>query len=244
MVVANGKFIVIEGTDGSGKGTQFQKLVERLNARKVPLATFDFPQYGKPSAYFVEKYLKGGYAATNQNKGLFSVSGTRDVGPYEASVFYAIDRYDVRADILRALAEGKTVLANRFVASNMGHQGAKITKKAERLRYFKWIENFEFETLGIPRPDLNIILHVPAAIAQQLVAQKSERAYLEGAKKDIHEKNLDYLKHAEQVYLEIAKLFPEQFTVVECIEGGRLLAVDQIAEKVRQKVQPLLPTRA
>lgn len=241
MAAVKGKFIVIEGTDGSGKGTQFQKLVERLNAQNVPFATFDFPQYGKPSAYFVEQYLNGRYGATNENgSGLFTMDRVDAVSPEAASLFFALDRFDVRKDINDALAAGKLVLSNRYVTSNMGHQGAKITRKADRARYLKWLDNIEYGILGAARPDVVVLLHVPAAIAQQLIAKKAERAYLEGAKKDIHEKNLDYLKHAEQVYLEIAGLFPEQFIVVECVEGGHLLDIDQIAEKVWQKVQPLI----
>ena len=240
MAAAKGKFIVIEGTDGSGKGTQFQKLVERLNADRVPLATFDFPQYGKPSSYFVEQYLNGRYGAMNESSGgLFAVDRVDAVGPEAASLFFALDRFDVRKDINDALTAGKLVLSNRYVTSNMGHQGAKITRKTDRARYLKWLDHVEYEILGAARPGMVVLLHVPAAIAQQLVAKKAERKYLEGAKKDIHEKNLAYLKSAEAVYLEIAAMYPETFRVVECIEGGNLLSIEAIHERVWRLVQPL-----
>ncbi len=241
MAAAKGKFIVIEGTDGSGKGTQFQKLVERLNVGHVSLATFDFPQYGKPSAYFVEQYLNGRYGALEEKDGgLFKLDRVDAVSPEAASLFFALDRFDIRKDMNDALAAGKLVLSNRYVTSNMGHQGAKIARKADRTRYLKWLDNIEYGILGAARPDVVILLHVPAAIAQQLIAKKAERKYLEGAKKDIIEKNLEQLKKAEAVYLEIAAMYPETFRVIECTEGGNLMSIDAIHERVWAIVEPLL----
>src|SRR5688572_8863017 len=104
-----GKFIVIEGTDGSGKKTQFELLVKRLKKAGHKVATFDFPQYGTPSAYFVEQYLNGHYGSI------------KETGPYRASLFYALDRFDAAPHIQAALAEGTMVICNRYVASNMGH---------------------------------------------------------------------------------------------------------------------------
>jgi dTMP kinase len=109
-----GVFIVLEGTDGSGKGTQFRLLIERLKRDGIKHATFDFPQYGKPSAYFVEQYLRGSY------KGISAVS------PKKGSLFYALDRFAANDELRDALAKCEIVLSNRFTASNMGHQGAKM----------------------------------------------------------------------------------------------------------------------
>src|SRR3989338_7021246 len=109
-----GIFIALEGTDGSGKTTQFKLLVEALRSRGLKVATVDFPQYGQPSAFFVEYYLNGRYG------------GASKVGPYRASLFYALDRFQAAASIKKLLSQGKIVLANRFTLSNAGHQGGKI----------------------------------------------------------------------------------------------------------------------
>src|SRR2546423_12717689 len=126
-----GKFIVLEGTDGSGKTTQFKKLIDRLE-KEHEVTTFDFPQYAKPSSYFVKEYLNGRYGTL------------AEVGPYRASIFYALDRFDVGREISKWLKEDKIIVSNRYVSSNMGHQGAKIKDIKERKEYFKWIDQFEF----------------------------------------------------------------------------------------------------
>jgi len=221
-----GVFIVIEGTDGTGKATQTAKLVEYLKSKDKPVAVFDFPQYGQPSCYFVDKYLNGGY-------------GTQ-VNSRAASLFYALDRFEASFKIRQALAEGKTVVSNRYVASNMGHQGGKIDDASKRHAYFQWNEDIEYNILGIPKPDLNIILHIPAEIAQKLVEHKESRAYIGGAKKDLHEKDLNHLKHAEQVYLEMTKLFPQNFTLISCMDKDRLMTIDEIHAKIVEVVNKLI----
>jgi len=216
-----GKFIIIEGTDGSGKKTQFEKLVLRIEHR---VATFDFPQYDKPSSFFVKEYLNGHYGTAEE------------VGPYKASIFYAVDRFDISPMIRNAINDGKIAVSNRYVGSNMGHQGAKIEDKKERVKYFNWLYELEYGILGIPKPDLNIILHMPAKIAQEFVDKKGAREYIGGAKRDLHEGDLKHLERAERVYLEMAEIFPEDFIVVECVENGRLLSVDEVHERVWDKV--------
>ncbi|MCX6708594.1 MAG: dTMP kinase [Candidatus Woesearchaeota archaeon] len=223
----NGVFIVIEGTDGTGKATQTKKLTEYLQAKGCDVAAFDFPQYDSPSSFFVKEYLNGKY-------------GT-EVSPYKASLFYALDRFDAGAKIREALSEGKIVISNRYVASNMGHQGGKIDDPKRRHDYFKWNDDIEYGILGIPKPDLNIVLFVPAEIAQKLVDNKGTREYVGGAKRDLHEKDLSHLKKAEQVYLEIVRLFPNQFTLIDCMDDDRLMNIDEIHAKVVEVVQAFLP---
>lgn len=220
-----GKFIVIEGTDGSGKTTQFEKLVLRIESK---IALFDFPQYDKPSSFFVKEYLAGRYGTAEE------------VGPYKASIFYALDRFDVAPTINKALSEEKTVVSNRYVGSNMGHQGAKFEDKKERLEYFNWLYNLEYKILGIPKPDLNIILHMPAKIAQEFAAKQTKGGFAAGSKRDIHEGNLKHLELAEKVYLEMAEIFPDDFQVVECLENGKLLSIDEVHEKVWKVVNKVL----
>lgn len=226
--MSRGKFIVIEGTDGSGKGTQFKELQKRLIDQGVGFETFDFPQYGQPSAYFVERYLNGEYGTPY------------DVGPYRGSTYYAMDRYQASFKMREALEAGRWVIANRYVGSNMGHQGGKITEAEERKKYFSWLDDLEFNIMGIPKPDLNIVLHMPAAEAQKLVDQKSQREYLGNKKRDIHEDDLNHLQNAEDVYVEICKLFPDTFTKIECMNGERLMSIEEVSNLIWQKVEPLL----
>ena len=218
-----GKFIVIDGTDGSGKATQTKLLVEELTFSGYQVAMTDFPQYGTKSAGMVEEYLNGKYG---------------QVGPEAASIFYAIDRFDASFNIRQWLAEGKIVISNRYVTANAGHQGGKIADDTARFKYFKWLNNLEYEIFGIPKPDLNIILHMPAETAQQLVDQKSakDREYVQGKKRDLHEADLNHLKNAEKVYLEIAKLFPNT-KLVECVEKGNLLSPADVHNKVWELVR-------
>ncbi len=217
-----GKFIVIEGTDGSGKTEQFNRLLMRL-PEGFSVKTIDFPQYEEPSSYFVREYLNGNYGALEDE----------EIGPRRASLFYALDRFDAsEKKIKKWLDDGVTVIANRYVGSNMGHQGGKIGDGKQRKDFFGWLDELEYGTFGVPRPDLNIILHVPAEIAQELVDRKAARGYIGGKKRDLHEGNIEHLRHAEKVYLEIAELFPENFTVIECAPEGKLLSIEEIHEKV------------
>ena len=216
-MAARGKFIVIEGTDGSGKTAQFERLILALT-EGIKLGTLDFPRYGEPSSYFVQKYLTGKYGG--------------EVGPCAASLFYALDRFDAKLKTLQWLEEERLVVANRYVASNMAYQGAKLADKSERQKFYKWLYALEYETLGIPKPDLNIVLHVPAEISRELVQKKSSRGFVRGEEHDIHEADFAYQKRAEEVYLEIAALFPDDFRVIECAPNGTLLTPEEIHEKV------------
>lgn len=225
-----GTFLVIEGTDGSGKGTQFNLLVERLTKEGYDVETFDFPQYEQPSSFFVKEYLNGNYGSAES------------VGPYTGSLFYALDRYQAAPAIREALEAGKVVLANRFTGSNMGHQGTKFANHEERRGYFIWLDNLEFQMLHIPRPDKSFVLRVPAETAQKLVDQKAERSYTD-KKRDLHEADLSHLERAVEVYDDLCNLFPKDFQRIDCVRGGELLSIDTIQEMLWQTVKPLLPNK-
>lgn len=222
-----GKFIVIEGTDGSGKTEQFKKLVDKLKSDGFDVATFDFPQYDKPSSYFVKQYLNGNYG------------GWEEVGPYKASIFYALDRFDISRQIKEWLNKGKIVVSNRYVASNMGHQGAKISDDNERMKFFRWLDELEYSTLGIPRPDVTFVLHMPAEISQALVDKKGSREYVGGIKRDIHEADIKHLKHAEKVYLEMTRIFPKDFHLIECVKNRKLLSILEVHEELIKKLKEI-----
>lgn len=226
-----GAFIVIDGTDGSGKGTQTTRLEQRLVRAGYDALVVDFPRYGHPSAWFVERYLRGEYGPLDA------------IDAYRASMFYALDRFDAAPDIRAALARGAVVVSNRYVSANKGHQMAKIADLAERSRFLAWLNELEYGTLAIPKPDLTILLHVPADVGFELVARKDERAYLHGKVRDIHEADRAHLRAAETAYLSLVHLDTvERWHVLECMEEGRLLSIDAVEERVWDVVRPILPS--
>jgi len=228
----SGVFLVLDGTDGSGKATQTAQLAERLRAAGREVVVVDFPRYGEPSAYFAERYLRGEYGKLGE------------VDAYRASVFYALDRFDASFGIRNALARGAVVVSNRWVSANKGHQMAKITDPGERARFLAWVNELEYGVLGVPKPDLTILLHVPADVGFELVARKDERTYLHGRARDIHESDREHLRAAEDAYLSLLELdHAERWCCVECVADGRLLTVDQIADRVWDAVRDLVGGR-
>jgi thymidylate kinase len=226
-----GVFVVIDGTDGSGKATQTARLQQRLVAAGRDVVVVDFPRYGAPSAYFAERYLRGEYGKLE------------DVDAYRASLFYALDRFDASVGIRDALARGAIVVANRWVSANKGHQLAKIVDPAERARFLVWVNELEYGVLGVPRPDRTVLLHVPADVGFDLVSRKDERAYLHGRARDIHEGDREHLRAAEAAYLSLVALDQtECWCRVECVEDGRLLTMDEVADRVWEALHDLVPS--
>jgi len=223
-----GLFILIEGTDGSGKTLQTKLLVKRLKKLGKKVAEISFPRYGNKSSALVEDYLNGKFGSA------------REVGPYRASVFYALDRYAASFDIKKWISQGKIVICNRYVGSNLAHQGGKIKNVEERKKYFAWDYNLEYNIFGIPKPDLSLILHVTPKVSQELVDKKGAREYLHGKKRDIHEDDLRHLHDAEQAYLQIAKTFRDYYKLIECVKESQLLPPKEIHEKIWQTVKYLI----
>ncbi len=214
-----GKLIVIDGTDGSGKATQTTTLIKNLKKAGYRVARIDFPRYGRKSAALVEAYLKG------------ELGSARKLGPYIPSLFYAVDRFAASHEIRTKLQKGQIVIANRYVAANLAHQGGKIDDKRARMAYYEWVLNLEYGLMKLPHPALNIILYLPAEVALGLVEKR-------GNKKDIHEKDLAHLRAAEKTYLEIAEKFG--FPVIKCYQNGGLLSRAKVAELVWKKVKQVL----
>jgi dTMP kinase len=134
------------------------------------------------------------------------------------------------------LNAGVNLVADRYVGSNMGHQGSKIADPEERAKFFAWNDDLEHGIFGLPRPDVNVVLHVPSKVAIELM---SERASKHGLARDIHEADPRHLEQAEAAYLDLASRF-ETFRVVECVEEGRLLGPEEIHEKIWILVKPFL----
>lgn len=224
-----GTFIVIDGTDGSGKGTQTTRLYDRLLCSGRDVLLVDFPRYGKTSAHFVERYLRGEYGEL------------KDIDAYRASTFYALDRFDASFEIKAALDRGAIVVSNRYVSANKGHQMGKIKDLEERKKFLDWLNGFEYGTLGIPKPDVTILLHVPADIGFDLIAKKDERAYLNGKVRDIHENDRQHLHDAENAYLSLKELDTfENWNLIECMEADRLRSIEEVHEQIWNLIFPLL----
>lgn len=224
----NGKLIVIDGTDGSGKTNQTEMLISKLKEKKFDVATTDFPQYGKKSAGPIEEYLNGAYGKTAD-----------EVNPYKASILYAVDRFDASFKMKEWLNAGKIIVSNRYVSANMGHQGAKINTQIELKKYLDWLYNLEYEIFEIPKPNLNIILHVPSEISFELIAKKNERQYLNGKKRDIHECDINHLKKAEKVYLQMVNNF-SNFIKIECAENNQIMSKEKISNLIWNEVIKIL----
>jgi len=216
------QFIVFEGIDGAGKTTQTNLLINHLKRIKKKVVFIHFPQYQTKSGGLIENYLQGHYGK---------------VGPYEASVFYAADRFDGGFRIRKWLRDGYTVVADRYFASNIGHQGGKIRNTKARERFFHWLYDFEYRLFQIPKPTVSFLLKIPPRVAQKL---RTKLAKEQGKKLDIHEKDILHLKHADQAYLHAAVLLPKNFQIINSMSGKTLRSPRDIHKEVWNKVQKLL----
>jgi dTMP kinase len=223
-----GKLIVIDGTDGSGKGTQSKLLIERLTKEGKKVTLTDFPRHEETSGHFVREYLRGHYGTAEE------------VGPYRGSIFYAIDRYEASFAMRKWLSDGGIIVSNRYVSANMGHQAGKIKDPEERKKFLMWLKDLEFGIFGIPKPDINILLFVPPEIGQQLVEKKGERAYIGGERKDIHEADIEHLRQASQAFLEVAH--SEGWKVIDCVDkqSNTLRSIEDIHKEIVEYVMPLI----
>lgn len=223
-----GRFFVIEGTDGTGKSTQYDLLRQKLKDAGHDILEIHFPRYDEPSSYFVREYLKGSYGTADQ------------IGPYTASLFYALDRYQATPVIRQALADGKVVLCDRFIGSNMAHQGTKFANAEERRGYFIWLDNLEHQMLRIPRPDYSFVLTAPYEVISQRLANKQDSSsHTKG--KDIHEADPEHINKSLQVYSDLCGLFPKYFGQVDAIQDNQLASKEAISDVIWEAIQPMLP---
>ncbi len=220
-----GKLIVIDGSDGSGKTTQWDLLKKRFKKEKIPYFVVDFPIYKSFFGKFIKKYLYGEFGDPKR------------LNPYYSSFPYALDRFLYREKIDKALKEGRVVLTNRYVASNEIYQGAKLNNKEEKEEYLKWINKFEYEILKSPKPDLMIYLFVPVEISKNLLERRASEN--KNRKIDKHESSFEYQKKVVKNSKYLCNKY-KYWELINCIENKKLLSKKDIHEKVWQEVRKVI----
>ena len=224
-------FIVLEGLDGAGKSTQITKLRDMFRTKGVESEYLHFPRFDAPIyGELIARFLRG------------DLGSVESVNPYLVALLYAGDRADAATTIRKWIDDGKVVIVDRYVYSNIGYQCAKIADSNERNTLREWILHTEFEEFGIPKPDLSLFLDVPFAFTERKLTEVREgedREYLQGGK-DIHEASLDLQRRVREVYLESAAL-NEDLKVVNCsTEEGGMASPEVIFERIMERVAPLL----
>ena len=219
-----GKLIVIEGTDGSGKSTQFKLLTQRLENEKHTFQRLVFPQYSEPSSALIRMYLGGEF-------------GTKpsDVNAYAASSFYGVDRFaSYKMDWGTYYENGGVVLSDRYTTSNAVHQTSKEPEE-KREAFLKWLYDFEYDKLGLPQPDLIIYLDVPTDFTEKLLRHREQDT---NTKADIHEKDMQYLATCRQIGRAAANFYG--WTVISCVKDGAMRTIDDIHQEIYSYVKSCL----
>ena len=219
-----GKLIVIEGTDGSGKSTQFKMLSEHLEKDRVDFKHIVFPRYSEESSALIRMYLGGQFGTKSS-----------DVNAYAASAFYAVDRYaSYKMDWGQWYEQGGLVLSDRYTTSNAVHQASKEPKDTQA-DYLKWLYDFEYDKLGLPRPDLTIYLDVPTDFTERLMRKREQDT---NTKADIHEKDMAYLATCRQTGRTAAAYYG--WTVINCVKDGQMRTIEDIHQEIYEHVKKCL----
>jgi dTMP kinase len=221
--------IAIEGIDGSGKGTQARRLYERLLEAGYRSELISFPRYSETHfGQTIGRFLNGEFGELAQ------------VDPLLAASLYAADRFESKGMLEDLLMAKDVVVADRYVASNIAHQGAKKSGD-ERQRLQDWIRKTEFEVFGLPVADLVLHLDLPPATAQMLIARKSQRDYTDKAA-DIQETDATYLGMVRDTYLDLARS-ESNWRTISLLDGDRLKSIEEVAESIWDVARSMLPNR-
>ena len=219
-----GKLIVIEGTDGSGKSTQFRLLSQRLEAAEVSFQHIVFPRYDQDSSALIRMYLGGQFG-----------DKPSDVNAYAASSFYAVDRYaSYKMDWGKWYEEGGLVLSDRYTTSNAVHQASKVEEEKQG-EFLQWLYDFEYDKLGLPRPDLTIYLDVPTDFTEKLLRHREADT---NTKADIHEKDMAYLATCRNTGRKAAAFY--NWTVISCVKDGVMRSIEDIHNEIYAHVKKCL----
>ena len=216
-----GKLIVIEGTDGSGKSTQFKALMEHLQKDGTAFQYLQFPRYQKESSALIRMYLGGQFG----NK-------PSDVNAYAASAFYAVDRYaSYKEDWGQWYEKGGLILSDRYTTSNAVHQASKLSGKAQA-EYLDWLYEFEYEKMALPRPDLVIYLDVPTDFTEKMLRGREQAT---NTKADIHEKDMAYLATCRETGRAAAAHYG--WKVIQCVRDGQMRSIEDIHNEIYSAVK-------
>ena len=219
-----GKLIVIEGTDGSGKSTQFSLLTQRLSREGRDFQKIVFPQYSEPSSALIRMYLGGEFG-----------SHPEDVNAYAASAFFAVDRYASYKKVWGEYYQGGgLIVSDRYTTSNAVHQASK-EPEGSRQAFLKWLYEFEYDHLGLPRPDLTLYLDVPTDFTEKLLRAREQSTHTQA---DIHEQDEAYLKSCRDNAREVVRQCG--WHVIRCAEGDNPRSVEEIHREVWDVVKGLL----
>lgn len=222
-----GKLIVVEGTDCSGKETQVKMLVEKYKKKNIKIYNFSFPNYDCPTG----KIVGGPYLGKKQICEGWFPEGAANVDALVASAYYAADRRYNMKEIEDHLNNGDIVLLDRYVESNMAHQGGKLNTKEERVKMYEKLDELEFGIMELPRPDAVIFLYMPYEYAAILKKSRSESA-------DQHESNKDHLKKAEDAYLELTEKYG--YIKIDCVKDDVIRTIDDINDEFERKFEELI----
>ncbi|MFH1503205.1 MAG: thymidylate kinase [Candidatus Diapherotrites archaeon] len=236
-----GKIILIEGTDSSGKATQTELLLNKFEEKGIPCKTISFPDYNTPTGRIIGQCYLGKKDLGQELgwEGDYSWLGNADkADPKVISLFYAADRKAAVSKIEKTVNSGEHLIIDRWVESNMGHQGGKAKTLEEREEIINYIESLEYDLLKLPKPDLTIFLYMPTEVAFEL------RKKRDGGNKNLdgHETNLNHLKNAEEAYLQLANLY--NWTKIDCVENGKIRSRQNIAEEVYFVVKNLFKIKS
>ena len=219
-----GKLIVIEGTDCSGKETQTKLLVEKLTNDGVKCERFSFPIYDSPTG----KIVGGPYLGKSYISECWFSEGAINVDPKVASLYYAADRkYNINK-IIDLLDSGVNVILDRYIYSNLAHQGGKIKEKEERHKMYDWLDKLEFELLELPHADIKIFLHMPYEVSLILKKEREEGM-------DQHESSKEHLIASENAFLEISGIY--KFKTIECNNGAKPRKIEDINDELYNYVK-------
>ena len=222
-----GKLFVIDGTDGSGKQTQFEYLKNALDKANIDYRTVSFPNYDAPSSSLVKMYLSGEFGENAQ-----------DVSPYIASTFYAADRYATfKKDLEEYYNNGGIILADRYTTANMVHQAGKIKDEEERTKFIDWLFDLEFGLYNLPVPTKVFFLNMPTETARELMKNR-ENKFTHDTKKDIHERDEKHLQDAYNAACDLASKY--DWCEIKCVENGRLKTREEIHEEIFEEVKKVL----
>lgn len=219
-----GKLYVIDGTDASGKQTQFEKLQQRLKKENIDFRTVSFPNYDSPSSSLVKMYLSGEFG-----------ENAKDISPYIASTFYAADRYATyKTKLEDYYNNGGIILADRYTTANMVHQAGKIKDKQEREKFLNWLWDFEFNLYKLPVPTKVFFLNMPPEYAFELMKNR-ENKFTHEAQKDIHERDKNHIIDSYNAACDVAQKY--NWVTIDCIKDDKIRTIEEIHEDIFKQIK-------